>query len=135
MQVFLNNRIVEPDGRVKESTHTYDGTWFRPWFRQGTGHYLVYDDEGIHTTVRWDPLELRLYRKGEQLEAYQVFRPNCRDDFELSVPGSTLHMSSTTTKFSELVAKKGADVLVAYHLACGPSSLGDFTLTIRVAVR
>lgn len=130
VRVDLISIVVEPDGESREVRHTYDGTWYQ----QPGGDYLVYLDEGIHTTLRWDPREVRLYRRGDQLEAYQVFRTGHALEFELSMGGSRLAMTTTTHSVSAATHDRGGEIVLNYSLCSGQADLGEFTLTIRMAV-
>ncbi|MBM3269641.1 MAG: DUF1934 domain-containing protein [Candidatus Sericytochromatia bacterium] len=130
MRVFLESRIAEAGGEVREVRHTYDGTWFR----QPGGDYLVYLDEGIHTTLRWGADEARLYRRGDQLEAYQVFRPGQALDFELAIGGNKLPMTTMTHAVSAETGAGGGEIRLEYSLCSGPTELGEFTLSIRMEV-
>lgn len=130
VQVELTSHVVEPDGEAREVRHTYEGSWYR---QQG-GDYLVYVDEGIHTTLRWDAREVRLYRRGDQLEAYQVFRTGHALEFELALGGSKLALTTTTHSFSAATHDAGGDLVLNYSLCSGPADLGEFTLRIKMIV-
>ncbi len=130
VRVFLTSVISEAGGEVREVHHTYDGTWYR----QPGGDYLVYIDEGIHTTLRWDGTEVRLYRRGDQLEAYQVFRPGQALDFELAIAGNKLPMTATTHRVNTDIGDAGGEIELQYTLCSGPTDLGEFSLRIRVSV-
>jgi uncharacterized beta-barrel protein YwiB (DUF1934 family) len=130
VRVFLTSVISEAGGEVREVHHTYDGTWYR----QPGGNYLVYVDEGIHTTLRWDAAEVRLYRRGDQLEAYQIFRAGQALDFELAIAGSRLEMTAMTHQVATAVDDLGGEIHLQYSLSSGPTELGDFNLTVRMSV-
>ncbi|MBM3274451.1 MAG: DUF1934 family protein [Candidatus Sericytochromatia bacterium] len=130
VRVSLLSHIVEPGGEVRETRHSYDGTWYR----QPTGDYLVYVDEGIHTTLRWDPREVRLYRRGDAMEAYQLFRTDHALDFELALGGNKLEMTTTTHRMTTRTDQDGGEIVLEYSLFSGDTDLGIFTLTIKMAV-
>ncbi len=130
VRVHLTSHIVEPDGEARETRQCYEGTWYR----QQSGDYLVYVDEGIHTTLRWDPREVRLYRRGDELEAYQVFCIGHSLEFELSLAGSKLSLTTTTHSFAAATNDSGGELVLKYSLCSGPADLGEFTLRINMEV-
>lgn len=130
VRVDLESIVVEAGGEARETRHTYEGTWYR----QRAGDYLVYVDEGIHTTLRWDDREVRLYRRGDRLEAYQVFRTGQALEFELAAGGTRLALTTTTHDISADTGDAGGTLVLKYSLCSGHADLGEFTLTIRIAV-
>lgn len=128
VRVDLTSSVLEPGGESRETCHSYPGTLYS----QGRGHYLVYDDDGILTTLRWDDSEIRLYRRGDRMEAYQVFRAGERYDFELSLMGSTLPMAAHTHHWNARTDAAGGEVTIAYSLTSGDADLGEFSLNIRI---
>lgn len=70
VSITLNSR-QEDEGLSQTTTETHAGSLYD----KNDGRYLLFknEDDGVSTSIRLDPDEIRLFRRGA-LESWQVFR-------------------------------------------------------------
>ncbi|MDB5099352.1 MAG: hypothetical protein JWM80_3773 [Cyanobacteria bacterium RYN_339] len=126
---------VQTDGEERvETRQERVGTLY---VRDGA-QYMLYDDEGTATTVRFEPEEIRLYRRGE-VSSWQNFQLGELTGGMLSLGPSEMILRIMTSHFR--IIQTGATGLIELHyeLFTGETAdpaadltalgLGKFTLT------
>jgi|GEM_PF-1048044 uncharacterized beta-barrel protein YwiB (DUF1934 family) len=126
--VQLSSCQLDADGHEQRTHNQYQGVWYQ----QGRSDYLVYHEDGIQTTLRWDEREWRLFRRGTDLEGWQVFRLGESLESDLRLSGSLLPLETHTHRLSDIPTQSGRELQLEYTLYSGPDLLGNFTLVITL---
>ncbi|MBO9542149.1 DUF1934 domain-containing protein [bacterium] len=119
---------LDAEGNEARTENQYEGTWYQ----QETSDYVIYQDEGVQTTLRWDANEWRLFRRGPELEGFQLFRLDKPTETELRVQTSTLPLKTTTHRMQVAPLPQGRELVLDYTLESGPELIGNFTLIIQL---
>lgn len=130
VEVTVASCQLDPDGEAVRTENRYHGTWYR----QGDAEYLVYQDSEVRTTLRWDPHEWRLFRRGPDLEGWQVFRTGARLESDLRVGGSLMPLATETHAQRVTELSDGCQLLLEYDLYAEDDLLGRFSLLIHLHV-
>jgi uncharacterized beta-barrel protein YwiB (DUF1934 family) len=134
--VAITVESVQTDGDQRAETRQERlGTLYE---REGA-QYLLYDDEGTSTTVRFEPEEIRLYRRGE-VSSWQVFQLGELTGGMLGLGASEMILRVMTSHFLIAHAASSGRIELHYELFTGETadpeadptalSLGKFTLTL-----
>ena len=109
LHVSISLSSVQQDEDQREVTErSHSGTLYE---RDGA-YYLLYDDDGTATTLRFTPQEIRLYRRGE-ISSWQVFQLGELTGGLLTLGASEMILRVMTNHFC--VAQSGAD---SHSTAC-----------------
>lgn len=127
--------VQEGDGAREATAQVREGVLYE---RDGA-HYLLYDDEGTATTVRFQPEEIRLYRRGE-VSSWQVFQLGELTGGHLALGPSEMILRVMTSHFRIVQGERAGRIELHYELFTGESadpaadptkvSLGKFTLEL-----
>lgn len=132
--VTISVSSVQRDDDQREVTQqTRVGTLYK---RDGA-NYLLYDDDGTSTTVRFEPDEVRIYRRGE-VSSWQVFQLGELTGGLLTIGPSEMVLRVMTSHF--LVEPEDGRIELHYELLAADSpdpdadpttlSLGKFDLSL-----
>lgn len=119
---------LDAEGSEGRTDKQYEGTWYQ----QESSDYVIYQDEGVQTTLRWDANEWRLFRRGADLEGFQLFRLDAPTQTELRVQTSTLPLTTVTHRMQVTPLPQGRELQLEYTLNSGPDLIGNFTLIIQL---
>lgn len=128
--VRLQSCQLDAEGQEQRTENHYEGTWYR----QGPSDYLVYQENGVQTTLKWEPREWRLFRRGTDLEGWQVFRLGESLESDISLQGSYLPLTTYTKRLTSTPTDAGQELQMEYALFSGPDLIGNFTLIIHLTI-
>lgn len=128
VSIRVESRQLDAEGTEARLENRYEGTWYQ----QATSDYVIYQDEGVQTTLRWDADEWRLIRRGADLEGFQTFRLDAPIESELRVQTSTLPLTTVTHRMDVTPLPSGRELTLDYTLHSGPDLIGNFTLIIQL---
>lgn len=129
--VRLQSCQLDAEGQEQRTENHYTGTWVK----QGTSDYLQYVADGVSTTLKWTPREWRLFRRGPDIEGWQVFRPGERLESDLRLQNSYLPLLTHTKRLHAASSETGHELQAEYSLFSGPDLIGHFTLVIHVTIQ
>lgn len=119
---------LDAAGEARRTENRYHGFWYQ----QGETEYLVYEEDGVRHTLRWDRHEWRLFRRGAQLEGWQIFRPGRRLESDLRIGAQALPLSTDTKHMRVKRMAEGLQLYLAYDLYSAEDLLGKFSLIIHL---
>lgn len=128
VSIRLESVQLDAEGNEERTDKHYEGTWYQ----QENSDYVIYQDEGVQTTLRWDANEWRLFRRGADLEGFQAFRLDEPTQTELRVQTSTLPLTTETHRMRVTPLPQGRELQLEYTLKSGPDLIGNFTLIIQL---
>ncbi|HEY9897671.1 MAG TPA: DUF1934 domain-containing protein [Pantanalinema sp.] len=128
VSIRVESRQLDAEGTEARLENRYEGTWYQ----QDSSDYVVYQDEGVQTTLRWDADEWRLFRRGADLEGFQLFRLEQPTETELRIQTSTLPLKTVTHRMQVTPLPRGRELSLDYTLTSGPDLIGNFTLIIQL---
>lgn len=128
VSVRLQSCQLDGDGHEQRSENVYDGLWYH----QDQSDYLVYHEDGVQTTLKWNEEEWRLFRRGADLEGWQAFRVGERIDSDLRLHGSALPLTTLAHRLHVTPTDLGRELHLEYTLYSGPELLGQFTLVLHI---
>lgn len=131
VKVRLQSCQLDAEGQEQRTENQYDGTWYR----QGPSDYLVYQEDGVQTTLKWDPREWRLFRRGTDLQGWQVFRLGESLESDITLQGSYLPLMTYTKRLTSSQTDDGQELQMEYSLFSGPELIGNFTLIIHLTIQ
>lgn len=131
VQVRLQSCQLDAEGLEQRTENHYAGTWYQ----QGPADYLVYHEDGVQTTLKWDSREWRLFRRGADLEGWQVFRLGESLESDISLQGSYLPLTTYTKRLTSIPTDEGQELQLEYTLSSGPDLIGNFTLIIHLTIQ
>lgn len=126
MRIELDSRQTDDEGVQSRSVLAAHGTWYD----QGTHQFLVFNTDGVSTTLRMDAREWRLLRRGDGMDSWQTFRMGQVLESELALEGSVLPLRTQTWHLSKDVGAEGGALHLEYSLYSGDVHMGDFELTL-----
>lgn len=131
VHVKLESRQLDGENQSQTTFAEYAGSWHR----QPSHDYLIFDDpDGTRTTLRMEPDEWRLFRRGPEIESWQVFRPGKSVPTELSLMGSILPLMTYTKRMDLRITPEGAELHLEYDLNSEETLLGSFTLILHLTI-
>ncbi|HEY9856927.1 MAG TPA: DUF1934 domain-containing protein [Stenomitos sp.] len=129
--VRLQSCQLDAEGQTQRTENEYAGTWYQ----QGPSDYLVYQEDGVQTTLKWDPREWRLFRRGADIQGWQVFRLGESLESDISLQGSYLPLTTYTKRLVSAKTETGLELQLEYTLFSGPDLIGNFTLIIHLTIQ
>ncbi|MFN3428628.1 MAG: DUF1934 domain-containing protein [Candidatus Sericytochromatia bacterium] len=141
ISITLNSR-QEDEGLSHVTTETHAGSLYD----KNDGRYLLFknEDDGVSTSIRMDPDEIRLFRRGA-LESWQVFRLGEITGGVLTLGVNAMVLRVHTSHFQVEQADHGGRIELHYQLwtaadsdpASDPHelSLGRFELSLDWTVQ
>lgn len=129
--VRLQSCQLDAEGQEQRTENHYEGTWYQ----QGPADYLVYQEDGVQTTLKWEPREWRLFRRGADLEGWQVFRLGECVESDIRLQGSYLPLKTYTKRLNTTKTDQGQELQLEYTLSSGPDLIGNFTLIIHLTIQ
>lgn len=130
VKVRLQSCQLDAEGQEQRTENQYEGTWYQ----QGPSDYLVYQEDGVQTTLKWDPREWRLFRRGADIQGWQVFRLGESLESDISLQGSYLPLMTYTKRLTSTKTDVGQELQMEYSLFSGPDLIGNFTLIIHLTI-
>ncbi|HEY9723723.1 MAG TPA: DUF1934 domain-containing protein [Oscillatoriaceae cyanobacterium] len=128
----------EDSGLAETTSQRHQGVWYE----RDDASYLIYDEEGLKTTLRIGPDEIRLYRRGE-LSGWQVFQLGEVTGGVVSLGGAPMTLRILTSHLALEQGGGSGRIALHYELWTAPSpepdavldmSLGKFALELDWAI-
>ena len=130
VSIRLSSCQLDGDDQEERSETVYEGLWYP----HDQSDYLVYQDADVQTTLKWNPEEWRLFRRGRDLEGWQAFRVGERLESDLRLRGSLLPLTTFAQRLHATTTPRGAELQLEYSLYSGPELLGHFTLVLHLTL-
>lgn len=131
VHVKLESRQLDGENQTQTTQGEYEGTWYH----QDRHEYLIFQDaDGTQTTLRMEGDEWRLYRRGPEIESWQVFRMGMSVPTELTLMGSVLPLLTFTKRLEKRTTPTGAELQLEYDLTSEENVLGSFTLILHLTI-
>ena len=131
VRVKLESRQLDTDNQAQSTKGEYDGSWY---LQDGQEYLIFQEADGTQTTLKMTADEWRLFRRGPEIESWQVFRQGKSVPTELTLMGSILPLLTTTKRFQKLETPTGAELQLEYDLSSEDALLGSFTLILHVTI-
>lgn len=128
VRIELRSHQVDAEGDERHAVQHHDGLWYD----QGGHQYLVYQTDGVSTTLRLDAGEWRLFRRGNGIESWQLFREGEDLESQLDCAGSSLPLCTRTHHLSARMGTEGGELRMSYSLFSQDAHMGDFELSLHL---
>lgn len=128
--IRLQSCQLDMDGQEQRTENVYEGLWYH----QDQSDYLVYHEADVQTTLKWNDVEWRLFRRGPELEGWQAFRVGESLESDLRIGGSALPLTTQTHRLHVTPTDGGRELHLEYTLYSGPELLGNFTLVLHMTL-
>lgn len=131
VHVKLESRQLDGDNQAQSTQGDYEGTWYQ---QDGQSYLIFQEPDKTQTTLKISPDEWRLFRRGPEIESWQVFRKGEAVPTQLTLMGSVLPLLTYTKRFEILDTPTGAELQLEYDLYSNDNPLGSFTLILHLTI-
>lgn len=131
VHVKLESRQLDSENQAQTTQGEYEGTWY---IQDGQEYLIFQDADGMQSTLKMNADEWRLFRRGPDIESWQVFRQGKSVPTDLSLMGSVLPLLTYTKRYEKVDTPNGAELQLEYDLYSNDDLLGSFTLIIHLTI-
>ncbi len=131
VHVKLESRQLDSENQAQTTQGDYEGSWYQ---QDGQDYLIFQEADKTQTTLKMSADEWRLFRRGPEIESWQVFRVGKAVPTELTLMGQILPLLTYTKRFEKAITPTGAELQLEYDLYSNDDLLGSFTLIIHLTI-